>query len=205
MKTNDDVVETLMIMATMMPGGERITKEAARLMVDDIASYTPDVALRAIQACRRELTRFPTVADILGRIRAFDGRPGIEEAWAICPKSETDSVVWTDEISQAYAVACRMDDQIAARMAFKERYESLVRDARDRGLPVKWWATLGHDRNGREAALKEAVGRGRISIEYAQKKMPELEFNPVSQSQVGADAVKQITSNVFKQIEKSEL
>jgi hypothetical protein len=200
MKTNDDVVETLMVMAAMMPGGERMTKQAAAMMVSDLASYSPDVALRALQACRRELTRFPTVADVLGRIRAFDGRPGIEEAWSICPKLEADSVVWTDEISQAWAVASSIEDQVAARMAFKEKYEALLRAARDQGLPVRWWATFGHDRHGRERAIVDALDKGRISLAYAEEKLPGLDFkNPMSEQ------VKKITSNVFKQIETKEI
>lgn len=117
----------------------------------------------------------PKPADIIGRIQALDGRPGPEEAWSMIPRDEYATVVWTEEIAQAWGVARPLlteGDQVAARMAFLERYRALVRRARDDGIPVRWTPSLGHDPSQREAALSEAVEKGRLRSEQVAHLLP---------------------------------
>jgi hypothetical protein len=50
----------------------------------------------------------PKIADIRGAVMArleHDGRPGAEEAWAMLPRDEAGSVVWTAEMAAAFGVA----------------------------------------------------------------------------------------------------
>jgi hypothetical protein len=83
---------------------------------------------------------------------------------------EEDSVVWCEEERVAYS-ACRKllleGDQIAAHMAFKERYEKEAAEARSRGTPVKWMVSAGYDVEHRLTTLATAVQEKRITLENA--------------------------------------
>lgn len=160
--------------------GRTFSEAAARVFVMDLAAYPEEQVIRALARCRKEVRGILTISDVVSRLD--DGRPGAEEAWAMLPKSEHDSAVWTEEMREAYAVASPLlhaGDEIAARMAFKEVYQHQVMDARDRCEPVHWTATLGHDARGRESAVARAVEMGRISHEHAQNLLPApASYNP---------------------------
>lgn len=122
----------------------------------------------------------PNPADILAQIEgqaADDGRPGAEEAWAMAMRAndEAETIVWTEEMAQAYAI-CKplMDegDQIGARMAFKESYLRQVEDARRIRRPVVWSASLGHDVEKRHVALVKAETLGLIGAGEALRLAP---------------------------------
>jgi hypothetical protein len=112
----------------------------------------------------------PMPADILAQIEglaADDGRPGPEEAWAAALRSadESNTVVWTEEMSQAWAVAWPVlqgDDQVGARMAFKESYARMVDEARRARRPAVWIESLGFDPEKRAEALRIAHVAGRL-------------------------------------------
>jgi hypothetical protein len=132
--------------------------------------------------------RFPPLpADVIEQISgksADDGRPGPDEAWAMCCRAsdESETVVWSEEMSQAYAVACPLmqeGDQIAARMAFKEAYWRMVEDARRVRRPVSWTVSLGHDPGKRQTALQAAETRGLIGHEDV-KRLSRPTTNPQS-------------------------
>lgn len=124
------------------------------------------------------------IIEQLERAAKSDGRPGVEEAWAIsiAAKNESDTVIWTRECLQAWAIAkpildCR--DEVGARMAFKEAYTRLVSEARKRREPVAWEASIGFDKDKRREAVNNAVEAGRIPpgvrIEYQPADMLMLE------------------------------
>jgi len=118
----------------------------------------------------------PKPADVIGRLHAMDGRPGPEEAWSMIPRDEAASVVWTQEMAQAWGTARLLldeGDQVAARMAFLERYRQLVQGARDKGEPAKWMPSLGFDQSGREAVLIEARDRGRLTAAHVAGLLPQ--------------------------------
>lgn len=118
----------------------------------------------------------PKPADIIAKIQAQDGRPGVEESWAHVAHAignESTTLVLTREQQQAFFVADALaDDRVAARMAFKETYSKAVADARTLGLSVEWVPMLGHDSAGRESAITEAVRLGRIESSHAQNLLP---------------------------------
>lgn len=104
-----------------------------------------------------------------------DGRVSANEAWAMVPRSEQDSVVWTDEISQAMEIAQPLldeNDQIGARMAFIGAYDRLVSEARRNGVKVRWMASLGWDQDKRREVLEHAQRVGRINASYAAGLLP---------------------------------
>ena len=155
--------------------GRTFSEAAARVFVGDLSAYPEEQVLGALVRCRKEVRGTLTIKDVVSRLD--DGRPGVEEAWAMLPHNEGDSAVWTTEMSQAFGVAVGLIDagaMVEARMAFKETYLRMVNQARDRGVAVKWTITLGHDVRGRESALIDAVDKGRISYERAQEFMPTL-------------------------------
>lgn len=154
----------------------QLSKAAARIMAEDLARYPEHLVLDALTRCRRELKGRMSIADVLTRID--DGRPEGEEAWAMLPKDEGASVVWTQEMATAFGVAyplIRSGETIPARMAFLEKYRTEVRKARDSGAPVKWTPSLGHDVQSREAVLLEAARLGRLPRDHVQGLLPNRE------------------------------
>lgn len=166
------VVDTIAAMAELYQ--MTLSRPAAMLLLEDLQEFTEFQILRALERCRRELKRFPSTSDILDRID--DGRPGIEEAWGMIPKSEGETVVWTQEMATAFgACASLIDrDQVAARMTFKEVYENALSIARAERKPVKWSASLGHYAPGRDGVIKAAVQRGRLAADEALALLPHL-------------------------------
>ena len=133
--------------------------------------YPADQVEEALANHMRTNRFAPVPADIIGRLQANDGRPTPEEAWAMVPRSEYESVFWTEEMAQAYGIAAGLlehGDQVAARKAFIDRYESLVARARAAGEPMKVMPSFGLDVAGREAAVQKAVERGLIPLSKAQ-------------------------------------
>ena len=112
----------------------------------------------------------PVPADLIAQLQgaaADDGRPGPEEAWAIAVRAadEADTVVWTEEVAQAWAIARPIldnGDEVGARMAFREAYTRLIGIARNGGKTAAWSASLGFDSQLRQAALDAAVHTGRL-------------------------------------------
>jgi hypothetical protein len=118
--------------------------------------------------------RFPPLpSDILAKIEGEDlqdGRPGPEEAWAMCQAAadEARTVVWTNEMARAWGIAWPLlhqhGDEVGARMAFKEVYQRLLAEARSQRDPVTWSPTLGTCATMREEALRVAVDAGRLPL-----------------------------------------
>lgn len=155
--------------------GRTFSHEAAAVFVADLEGLGEAAVMASLRRCRREVRGVLTVSDVVNRLD--DGRPGAEEAWALIPQDEGGSVVWSDEMAAAFRVALpllEIGDRVAARLAFKETYTRLVNENRDLANPVNWSPSLGHDPRGREDALMQAVGRGRMSIEHARSIAPAL-------------------------------
>lgn len=172
------------IAATAELCGKTYTPAAAKLLAQDLAGYSEQDILKALTKCRKELkpNQFCLEA-IVSRID--DGRPGAEEAWAMMPHDEAKTVVWTDEMSEAWFVAYPLlndGDTIGARMAFKESYNKLLTKARDERKPIKWTASLGHDKNGRESVLINAIEKGRLSAPQVKILLPYHETTQKTQA-----------------------
>lgn len=174
------------ICATAETLGQTISASAAQLMAEDLAGYEAADIRAALQSCRRELTGKLTLASILQRIQASDGRPGKDEAWAIALMSsdESDTVVMTDEIQLALGAArpvLDLGDKVGARMAFINAYERLVTQSRDDGKPVNWHVSIGFDANRRLQAITKAVQLKRIPQERGQLYLADLTHEPITE------------------------
>lgn len=154
--------------------GRTFSPEAAAVFVSDLDGFSEPQLLTALKRCRREVRGALTVQDVVSRID--DGRPGPDEAWAMVPKDEATTVVWTDEMREAYGRVSVLlqDDAIGARMAFREAYTRLVSEARSNNQPAKWIASIGHDARSRDVVMLDAVSKGRISFEHAKDFVPSL-------------------------------
>lgn len=158
--------------------GRTFSPEAAMVFIDDLGGFEEAQVLGALKRCRKEVRGILTVQDVVSRLD--DGRPGPDEAWAMVPRDEWSSVVWTDEISRAWSVAepIMSSDRVAARLAFRECYVNEVNKAREERRRPSWWPSLGHSKEGREAAVQEALDRGRLTQAQAAAYLPAPDAAP---------------------------
>lgn len=151
-----------------------------------LEEYPFEAVEKAIDMHMRDPERgrwMPVPADLLANIKtAVDqacGRPSADEAWAIALQAsdERETVVWTDEIAEAFGVAQEIldaGDKIGARMAFKAAYEKAAQGVRK----VKWIVSIGYDQEKRASAITEAVDKGLLTSQQARKYLPAPEITP---------------------------
>ncbi|MBD9671597.1 hypothetical protein IB275_13525 [Pseudomonas sp. PDM21] len=173
------------IVATAETLGQTISSSAAEMMAHDLAEFPAEGIANALRACRRELTGKLTLASILQRIHAADGRPEPNEAWAIALESfdEASTVLMTPEIQQAAAAALpifQAKDKVGARMAFIEAYAKLTTAARQLSQPAKWVISLGHDQQCRVTAIRDAERLGRLPAPEAALLLSQHTQEPIS-------------------------
>ncbi|MCG6540201.1 hypothetical protein MCB86_08950 [Pseudomonas sp. KSR10] len=185
--------------ATAETLGHAISAGAAELMAEDLADYQMEDIAAALRACRRELTGKLTLAAILQRVQAADGRPEPNEAWslALAASDEFDSVVLTDEIQLALGAAravLEAGDKVGARMSFLSAYQRQVDTARREGKPVCWKLSPGYDTQRRLLAVEEAGRLGRLPAPVVEEYRAQLTHEPVTQN--GAAIAGLITGRV---------
>ena len=171
MKPSVDLTKAVAVTAELT--GTVLSEAAILVMLDDLSRYPEPQVMGALTRCRRECKGRLSIADVLSRLD--DGRPGVEEAWAMVPKAESESAVWTEEMAKAMPMVHDLldaGDAVAARMAFKEVYQRLCQEARDKGIPVSWSVSLGWDTSGREPAIRAAVENGRLTSAQATIYLP---------------------------------
>ena len=187
--------------ATAETLGQTLSANAADLMAQDLADYTVADIAAALQACRRELTGKLTLAAILQRVQAADGRPEPNEAWslALAASDEFSSVVLTNEIQLALGAARAVldaGDKIGARMAFLSAYQRFVDAARRDGSPVQWNLSPGFDQAGRLVAVEEAGRLGRLPAHVVREHVAQLTHEPITQD--GQAIAGLLTGNVVQ-------
>ncbi len=153
--------------------GQELSDLQLAMTAEKLKEYPVSYVMTALSRCQDELKKI-TFTDILDRIPG--GHPGPEEAWATIAramKNEALTLVWTDEMREAYGVANGVsDDPVQARMAFKETYTRAVSEARAQRTPLNWSVSQGTDKADRERAILEGVKQGRLSAPYAQRLLP---------------------------------
>lgn len=153
--------------------GQTMPDAALAEMAKDLSGYPVADVAASLKRCRSELKSIK-FSDILDRLP--NGHPGPDEAWAIVSRgmnNEALTVVWTDQIREAYGVAHALaDDSVAARVAFKEAYQRLISESRLRREKPSWSVSRGSDKADQELQITEAVKAGRLSVEYATRMLP---------------------------------
>lgn len=169
----EEVVQALTFTYAGM--GQPLSDAAIELMMQDLADYDEADVLLALRSCRKGLRRIAFV-DILDRLPG--GHPGPEQAWALIAcamNDERQSLIWTDEMREAYRVALGVrDDAVACRMTFKEVYQQEVRQARETKRRITWTLSKGTDKALLEQVILEGVKDGKLTAAYAQRQLPHL-------------------------------
>ncbi len=117
----------------------------------------------------------PRAADIVEQIKKANAvtRIGPDEAWAkaLNAEDERNTVVWTDEIAEAFAAARPLledGDRVGARMAFKQCYERLTAG---KAAPPRVTYSVGWDRALRAEAFEQAKAEGLLPAPQADALM----------------------------------
>jgi hypothetical protein len=179
------ILEQIAVTAELM--GTQISPAAAAMMVKDLQGYDANIVIEALSCLRKDAKARFSIGAIIDKAESLTpgGRPSPEEAWAMIPKDEKTSAVITNEMAQALGVAQPLiddGDNIAARMAFKEAYSNIVSFNKQHGIKAEWFPSLGHDKEGRDSALAEAVRLGRLGADHAIGLLPPEKVAPMLQS-----------------------
>lgn len=187
-----------------MAGGKTFS-DASMTFVFDVLSEYPLSAIGQALKLHAKVSNFaPMPADVIKIINAHTGmrRLPADEAWAMMPIGEYDkgknsphtiekTVVWTDEMAEAYKSASVFlddGDKIAARMAFKSAYDRLCSDAELKHKPVVWRIVPGYDKEEAKLVLQSHVANGHISQDAANKVlMPPDLYDEVSAGKISQD------------------
>ena len=168
MTEQDEPLFGQLLADTFAAYGKRLPEEQIMLSawLKMLAPFPFPVVVKAMLAYAEEETKFTPVPVAIAKLcKLMDGRAGVEEAWAIALTAgdESNTLVWTPEIAEAFNLCRPMidkDELISARMMFKEAYTKLVSSARLNFKPVKWQVSIGTDAARREDALQDAVTAG---------------------------------------------
>lgn len=161
------------VAATAELCGHPLTPAAALLLARDLSSLDRQAVLAALARCRAELPHTLNIGEVLARIE--DGRPTAEEAWNMLPVTEAASVVWTNEMAQAWSgVASHLlnNEREMAHGLFVQCYAHAVLMARCKQEKVTWTASLGTDPAQREQVLLEALEKERLPADYVKELLP---------------------------------
>lgn len=170
MRRSDQETVVQLIGATAEVMGTKLQPMSLTLMAEDLLEYPLDEVKAALGRCRREVSGRLTLAAIIDRINAADGFPGADEAWALMSRPEDDTVVIIQEMAEAMQVARPLlneGDNTAARMAFRETYTRIVNEAREKRIKPEWFASLGHDPQGRAQPIADAIRAGKLQLDHS--------------------------------------
>lgn len=163
---------------------EQVTERVVRAWVNTLPDVPIEYVERALQLHARdaEFKHPPTPAEVLQIIRERTQAqwPSADEAWSIALQAmdEDQTVVWCREIAKAWGIArpiAEEGDNIGARMAFRESYRRLVREAQEAGGEPHWEVSLGHNPMLREQPLREAVENGLLTHDRIANLLPKPE------------------------------
>lgn len=131
---------------------------------------------------------------------------------------EAKTVVWTDEARAAFSIARPVlaeGDKVGARMAFRDAYDRLVRESRERAMPARWSASLGWDKALRESALRHAEAAGLLPAPQVAVLLPNMSAgvigkalfgnaSPASPESEDADVAERIKALKLMMVESTE-
>ena len=171
--------------AVMMLYSKDATAILLRLYWNSLIEYPLDQVRRAFDHWVKDPkqgTFMPKPADIIRTIQEVNGTPesqwlSANEAWAIALPAvdEAATVVWTQEMAKAWAVAKPIldaGDKIGARMAFIPAYERFVDQAKRESRTPHYEISAGWGANLRELAVQNAVTVGLLPPPPQQTALP---------------------------------
>lgn len=209
-----NLIKALAVVAELT--GTELSVDALRVMASDLSAYPEEKALKALHRCRQELHGRMTLAAVLERIQEDDGRPTADEAWALALEAQDEAltVVWTNEIQTAFGVArpvLSAGDKVGARMAFRDAYERILRDARMAKLAPVWAPSIGWDVGHRVTALTRAVERGVLSPASVSGYLPAPSVDllalpmPADQQESALEKLAKIKTIIYRPVPDSRI
>jgi hypothetical protein len=119
-----------------------------------------------LAACKAHMIKgkfFPVPAELLALMPNQCEHIGADEAWSLVLESmdEFSTVILNQQIAEARGIAWAIyedGDKIAARMAFKEAYNRIIKTS----PKPQWYISEGYDRARRADAVAKAVQMGRL-------------------------------------------
>ena len=177
MKTTNfnDFCEAWALAHETMAAGKSFTPAAISSIFDDFESFEFEQVDAALKHYRKTAKFAPTAFDIITLLSSANKRLTADEAWSRLPKSERDTVVWSEEMAGAYAIIYDLlvdGDKIAARMAFKGAYDRLCNESVLMQKPLAITVSIGYDKNLIEPTLQRAIESGQISQKTANRYLP---------------------------------
>lgn len=168
---NEDLPQFAALLADVLAGYGKPLPEKAEIGIwfKQLSPFPGATIRKAFEAYRMERPDFAPVPNgIAARCKLLDGRPDDNEAWAVAITSqdEHETVVWTNEMAEAFNLARPLlatGDEVGARMAFKDAYKRLVDDARASNKPAQWSVSAGWDAARRQIAVEKATVAGLLS------------------------------------------
>lgn len=159
--------------ATAEAMGHVLSENAIVVMGGELLHYTKPQLQVALARTRAETSGRLTLNTVLQRLDAGVGRLGPEEAWAVAlaAMAEQATVVWNDEVQQAWSTCqelMRHGDKIGARMAFKQAYERITQDNRVSKVNPTPLVSVGWDRDLKIKTITQAYEQGRLPLEQAK-------------------------------------
>lgn len=160
----------------VMQFGKTFDQSMMMFVFDALEDYSLDAIRQAIKIYSKQNSQAPQHSDIIKLISKFTGeiRLSADEAWNEIPKSEDCPCVWTDEMSQAWALVASSyyyGDKIGARMGFKSTYDRLCDESVLFGRSVRWSFSHGAKKDLYKSVTDKAVSQGRLSPQSAQNIM----------------------------------
>lgn len=181
MLSDDDMVWlTRELGATYALLGKQIAAAPLAILVQDLQHYGRDQLAMAMGRVRMEHTGQLTPATFMHYLEQAYGRLPPAEAYALAMTSQDEraTVVWTDEIAQAWGRCLPLleeGDKFGARQAFTEAYAQITSQARYEGRMPVVQVSWGADRELRAVAIEKAQRRGLLSTDMAQLPRAVLE------------------------------
>lgn len=153
--------------ATMELSGQQIRPAALMLLVSDLAHIEKPLLQMALARIRAEHKGAILTGTVLQYVDHAMGRllPAEAYALALSSSNEQATVVWNNEIAEAWTVAAPVlnaGDKFGARQAFIEAYARVTGEARATRRMPQVQVSLGHNTEGRARAVQEAIAAGRL-------------------------------------------
>lgn len=189
--------------------GQEASTVKVNIYWSTLGNYSIQSLKNAANAWVRKSQFMPKPADLIKLIGGSSKHLSADEAWAlaIMASDESNTVVWTQEMSKAWGLAqvvYENGDHIGARRTFIECYERLVDESILHNKPIETFVSLGFDKSKREYAINKAVFSGLLTQEKANHYLPKPENNFVmlenkSDKAVSSEAKKHI-DNIKKML-----
>jgi hypothetical protein len=174
LKTDSDNFQTLIKTAYELASKPEPSLPALRFWWSALENYSYQDVKKAVHAEVGSTSYLITPAGVLKHLTVDNFRLSADEAWAIAVQANDESatVVWTNEIAEAWGVSQTIDDKVGARMAFKSAYERITEQAIKNGVITSWTVTLGSDPEQRKQALETAESKGILTHDRVEKLLP---------------------------------